>query len=217
MARKTKEDTEQTYTALLDAAAQMFFDKGVAQTTLNDIATAAGMTRGAIYWHFKDKGALLQALFEQAKLPMEAMLAELTQCTESNPIGMLRYLCVQALITLAQSPQQQRIYSIMFHKCENVGELAAVMEHEREFRDVCQGRFEIMMQHAVDQGQLPADTDVFLSLQTMHNFMMGTMREWLFAPDSYALDQAAPAMVDMLIAGLRASPPRVSPSLAKTA
>ena len=209
MARRTKEDTEQTYAALLEAAAQVFFDKGVAQTTLNDIAAAAGLTRGAIYWHFKDKGALLQALFEQAKLPMEAMLAELSLCTEADPIDVLRHMCVQALTTLAQSPQQQRIFGIMFHKCENVGEVAAVMVHELACRDECMGRFKNILQQAVDQGQLPANTDVFLSLQTIHNFMMGTMREWLLAPQSYALDKAAPAMVDVLMTGLRANPPRV--------
>ena len=62
MVRKTKEDTEQTYTALLDAAERVFKDKGVAAATLNDIAGAAGMTRGAIYWHFKDKEELFDAL-----------------------------------------------------------------------------------------------------------------------------------------------------------
>ena len=48
MARKNKEDTEHTYALLLDAAESVFTQKGVAATTLNDIAVAAGMTRGAI-------------------------------------------------------------------------------------------------------------------------------------------------------------------------
>ena len=213
MARKTKEDTELTYSALLDAAGQVFFDKGVARTTLTDIATAAGLTRGAIYWHFKDKAALLQALFEQGKLPMEAMLAELSLCTDADPVGALRTMCVQALTTLAQSPRQQRILSIMFHKCENIGEVAAVMVQELACRDECLNRFKGVLQQAIDQGQLPADTDVHLSVQTLHNFMMGSMREWLFAPGSYDLAQVAPAMVDMLMAGLRTHPPRVRSAL----
>ena len=127
MARKTKEDAERTYVALLDAAEQLFFDKGVARTTLADIAAAAGMTRGAIYWHFKDKSAVLQALFEQAMLPMEAMLAELDICSEVDPLGALRQINIQSLVTLAQSPKQQRVFSIMFHKCENLGEVMGVM------------------------------------------------------------------------------------------
>ena len=124
MARKTKEETENTYAALLEAAEQMFFDKGVAHTTLADIASAAGMTRGAIYWHFKDKGALLHALFEQATLPMENMLTEATTHTATDPLGALHRMCAQSLATLAGSPRQQRIFNIMFHKCEKMGEVA---------------------------------------------------------------------------------------------
>ena len=212
MARKTKEDAEHTYAALLEAAEKMFFDKGVAHTTLADIANAAGMTRGAIYWHFKDKGALLQALFEQATLPMENMLAEVTMHTAADPLGALRHMCVQALTTLAGSKRQQRVFTILFHKCENVGEVADVLEHELECRDECMAKFESILQQAIAQGQLPADTDVSLSLHTLHNFTMGTMREWLLEPTSYPLASAAPAMVDMLIAGLRTCPPRVKPA-----
>ena len=213
MVRKTKEDTELTHAALLEAAGQVFFDKGVAQTTLNDIAVAAGMTRGAIYWHFKDKAALLQALFGQAMLPMEAMLAELDVCSEADPLGALRQMCIQSLTTLAQSQQQQRIFSIMFHKCENIGEAAAVIaENEQACGDECQVRIERILQKAVAMGQLPPDTDVFLSQQVMKNFTLGTMSEWLLGPHLYALDAKAPAMVDMLMARLKACPPRVSPA-----
>ena len=70
MVRKTRIETESTYAALLDAAERVFKDKGVAAATLNDIASAAGMTRGAIYWHFKDKAELVHAMCERATLPM---------------------------------------------------------------------------------------------------------------------------------------------------
>ena len=65
MARKTKEEAEQTYHALLDAATTLFIRQGVARTTLNDIAQAVGMTRGAVYWHFDNKDAVIKALWER--------------------------------------------------------------------------------------------------------------------------------------------------------
>ncbi|MBY0410356.1 MAG: TetR family transcriptional regulator, partial [Burkholderiaceae bacterium] len=55
MARRTKEDANATRTRLIDAAESVFLQKGVSRASLNDIARAAGTTRGAIYWHFKDK------------------------------------------------------------------------------------------------------------------------------------------------------------------
>ena len=64
MARKTKEDTQKTYEALLEAAQRIFIKQGIANTTLNHIAEEAGMTRGALYWHFENKDALILALWE---------------------------------------------------------------------------------------------------------------------------------------------------------
>ncbi len=65
MARKTKEDAQKTYQALLKAAQQIFIEQGIAKTTLNHIAKEAGMTRGALYWHFENKDALILALWEE--------------------------------------------------------------------------------------------------------------------------------------------------------
>lgn len=64
MARKTKEEAERTYHLLLDAAIDEFIERGVAHTTLLQIATRAGLTRGAIYWHFKNKEELIMALWQ---------------------------------------------------------------------------------------------------------------------------------------------------------
>lgn len=65
MARKTKEESEKTYHSLLDAATTLFARQGVAKTTLNEIAKSAGMTRGAVYWHFPNKDAVIMALWKR--------------------------------------------------------------------------------------------------------------------------------------------------------
>lgn len=51
MARKTKEDALRTRQLLIESAIQQFAQRGVTNTTLTDIADAAGVTRGAVYWH----------------------------------------------------------------------------------------------------------------------------------------------------------------------
>jgi TetR/AcrR family acrAB operon transcriptional repressor len=217
MARKTKDDAQLTCAALLDAAERVFYDHGVAGTTLNDIASAAGMTRGAIYWHFKDKADLLQALFSRAMLPMEAMLNELEQTTDLQPLQALRNMCIQALSNLAHSPAQQRVFSIMFLKCEQVGQVATILEVKHAKKEECLAQMVTVLHRAVSVGQLPADTDVVLAQQVINNFMAGTMREWLFVPEAYALDLCAPAMVDLLLAGLQACPPRLAASAPQVA
>ena len=64
MARRTKEDALATRDALLDAAERVFGRRGVARTSLAQIAEEAGLTRGAVYWHFKDKADLFTAMMD---------------------------------------------------------------------------------------------------------------------------------------------------------
>src|SRR5690606_16330307 len=67
VARKTKEEAEITRERLLDAAAQVFCHRGVTSASLDDIAKTAGVTRGALYWHFRNKTDLMEALWERTK------------------------------------------------------------------------------------------------------------------------------------------------------
>ena len=208
MARKTKEDTEQTYSALLDAAEIVFKEIGVATSTLNDIAKMAGMTRGAIYWHFKDKSQLVHAMCERATLPMEAMFNEITAVGGNDPLGSIHRLTAHALRQLASSAQQQTVFDILFHKCEKTGEMALMFEREQASRDECHSKIETLLRQAVKIGQLPVDTHTALAMQALHSFMIGVMHEWLLNPNAYDLAKHADALVGTIIAGLRVAPPR---------
>ena len=64
MARKTKEDAQATRESVLIAALGLFSEKGYSRTTFADIAKKIGMTRGAVYWHFDNKPALLAAMID---------------------------------------------------------------------------------------------------------------------------------------------------------
>ncbi|MGE7812031.1 TetR family transcriptional regulator [Pseudomonas sivasensis] len=79
MVRRTKEEAQETRSQILQAAEQAFYDRGVARTTLADIAALAGVTRGAIYWHFSNKSDLLQALLDTLHEPLD----ELARASES--------------------------------------------------------------------------------------------------------------------------------------
>ena len=94
MARRTKTEAAATREALLDAAEHAFRERGVARTSLAEVAAAAGMTRGAVYWHFRDKADLFEALCERVQLPMEAMHASAGAIRQKDPLGALRMLAV---------------------------------------------------------------------------------------------------------------------------
>ncbi len=210
MARKTKEEAQETRERLLDAAETIFRERGVTRTSLAEVATAAGMTRGAVYWHFKDKADLFQAMCDRATMPMDAMFERAGDPAQADPLATLRELSVGALQSLAADARAQRVFEIIFHKTERVDELAGTETSCADARQQCLGQIEAIVQRCADSGQLPADTDAALATLGLHALMVGIMHEWVIDPTAYDLHAAAPALIDLYLAGLREHPPRLT-------
>jgi AcrR family transcriptional regulator len=67
---------------LLTAALQVFADRGYRQAGVDEIAAAAGYSKGALYWHFAGKEELLQALIDER---IDAPMREMVALLESAP------------------------------------------------------------------------------------------------------------------------------------
>jgi TetR/AcrR family acrAB operon transcriptional repressor len=208
MVRKTKGQAAITREQLLDAAERVFSDRGVANTSLTEVAAAAGVTRGAVYWHFKDKADLFGAMCERATLPLDAMLVEAGGKAHDDPLGVVRALAVSALTQLATDPRAQAVFEVIFHKTELTGELAEIAGRQERDRCDCLSNVENILDQAVTRGQLPADTDTALATRLLHAYVSGIMRQWVSDKDAYDLAARAPSLVDTIVAGLAANPPR---------
>ena len=139
MVRKTKEEALATRERLLDAAQRLFREQGVTRTSLAEVATAAGMTRGAVYWHFKDKADLFRAMCDRATLPLDAHFDQAVQGASADPLGTLRSLSIGALLQLANDARAQHVFEIVFHKSELVDELAGLAtSHKQRLQELHQ-------------------------------------------------------------------------------
>ena len=119
MARKTKEDAELTYHSLLDAATALFIRQGIARTTLNNIALEAGMTRGAIYWHFDNKDAVIQALWERNTSTLHtSFINELGNLDVNDPAGHFRRTINNLLQTVVEQPEIGAVIRIVMLSVE---------------------------------------------------------------------------------------------------
>lgn len=139
MVRRTKADALVTRNSLLDAAEHLFQAHGVSRTSLNDIAVAAGTTRGAIYWHFKDKADLFNAMMERVTMPLEGALACAAGKAEAatNPLLSLRDSMMNALRQTATDDQTRRVFEVATHKVEYVSEMQAVRDRHLQVRNQC--------------------------------------------------------------------------------
>src|SRR5437660_1667015 len=122
--RRTKEDSEQTRRRILDAARRVFARQGVTRTTLEQIAHAAGVTRGAIYWHFADKTELFYAMREEVSLPMiDRTGFAWSPADTADPLGSIERFLRDVIEMLRTEATTRQTFQIMGFKCEYVGEL----------------------------------------------------------------------------------------------
>lgn len=206
MARSTKEEALETRNRILDAAENVFHAQGVVQTSLAEVAQAANVTRGAIYWHFKNKSDLFDAMCERVRLPMESMVEAGAEDVEPDPLGKLRDTCLFVLHEAVRNPHSRKVFDIIFHKCEFVDESDPIVIRQRECHLQGMENIERILRNAIARKQLPADLDVRLAGVTLHAAVDGLLNNWLFAPDSFNLDGNAERLIDACFDTLRYAP-----------
>ena len=132
MVRKTKEDAELTRQRIIDAARAVFLTRGVSRTTLEHIAAEADVTRGAVYWHFKNKTEIFYAIRDRVFLPlidrMDDTLATASQTNDIDALTQIENSLCDTINELNENIEMRQIYEIMMIKCEYVDEFATVLQ-----------------------------------------------------------------------------------------
>lgn len=206
MVRRTKEEAQETRNRILDAAEAVFHARGVARPSLADIAEAAGVTHGAIYWHFKNKSDVFAAMCDRVHLPIETLCEPEHIERQEDPLGGVRDICVFVMRQTVRNAQWRRVYEIIFHKCEMVQENGAIFERQRQSHEDGNIKIRDHLRLARERGQLPAELDLDAATQLFHASVHGLLAHWLFAPESFDLDASAERLADGIIDMLRLSP-----------
>lgn len=204
MVRKTKEEAQETRNAILDAAERVFQEHGVSRTSLAEIAVAAGVTRGAIYWHFRNKADLFDAMIERVFDPLEAKLAEVMDRDRADPLDNLRDLSVYFLEQVAREPRYGRILEISWHKCEYVGDMATSRDNHLECGNRYLNIIEGALKEAIERGTLSARLDPRRAAVGVMAVVDGLVVNWTLDSTLFPLAETGAAAVDTYLAGLRA-------------
>ena len=204
MARRTKAEALATRNRILDAAERVFSRRGATRPSLDDIAAAAGVTRGAIYWHFRNKADLFAAMLARVTLPMEEMVGRSGDDALTDPLGYIRRCMVTVLRKTTDDAQTRRVFEIVCHKCEYVDEMARVRDRYVEMRADCLGEIERGVRNAIRRGLLPAGVHARSAAVGLHALVDGLISNWLLDPKYFPLAREAERMVDQYLAGLGA-------------
>jgi TetR/AcrR family acrAB operon transcriptional repressor len=203
MARRTKEEAAATKDSILDAAEQLFVEQGVSRTTLQHIATAAGVTRGAIYWHFEDKAALFNAMMERVILPLEAARELLDRCDAADPLRDLREYMLVSLRVTVEDERARRVFEIATLKVEFVEEMGPVRERRRKSLEAWMTRAEGRIRLAIKRGEVKPEVSPRAAAIGMWVLIDGLIRNWLFNPAEFDLLDVGTQVIDAHLDGLR--------------
>ncbi len=140
--RRTPQEAEQTRKALLTSALDVFSDRGVVAASLKDIAARAGVTHGALYWHFKNREALLDALFQWVSLPLDRHYLEQRQASRQQALRALEAYLLGLLREIASNATTRRLYRLLFAGMAtgtDSGDAVAALVGQQRQRTLAQG------------------------------------------------------------------------------
>ncbi len=203
MVRKTKEEAEQTREDILEAAAIVFSEKGVARASLDEIAREAGVTRGAIYWHFKNKADIFRALHDQLHTPFMDMIIEELEKDHPRPLEQLEGICVEGLKDLVTNEQKRRILKIMFLKCDFSGEMEAILEETNKQKKSKADVLSRYFKYAQSKGHLSKDADPQVLTLALFCYLTGIVQEIVRCPNLLDLENNAATMMRLFFAGIQ--------------
>ncbi len=199
MARKTKEDTQATREGILDAAEACFHEHGVARTTLEMIGARAGYTRGAVYWHFKNKGEVLTAIVERVHLPFMQELERTSTDQRDTPVHDLRAVMIHSFIELSEDERLRKTMEIMLRSDASADTRVLTELQQSGFRDALD-RMERALRRAQDLGQLRDGADPKIAARMLHATVLGVLHGAMVEPDLMDLKRDGMLALDMTLA-----------------
>lgn len=200
--KRTKEEAAVTRATLLKAGLSVFSAKGYAASTLDDVAKAAKVTRGAIYWHFKSKADLYNTLVQEFSARGAAVVQQAV-AEGGTLIDILRRVFIRQCALIEEDKEARSVMELALFKTGLDPELQAGRKKQVEAGNSLLEGITQAMQQGVAQGILRHDIDPADMARAFIAFENGAIQLWLVSPKSFSLKASAESFVDVLIAGLQ--------------
>jgi TetR/AcrR family transcriptional regulator, acrAB operon repressor len=177
--RRTKEEAEQTRRRIMAAGLKTFHKKGIARTALEQVAAAAGVTRGAIYWHFADKRALMNAIREDVALPLLDYSDVLLREEGTGPFERVERFLLAFIEPLERDARTRMTLEVLSYKCEYVEDMARELKVYRKRHDSLRELLTQVYAEARRQGTLRPGLQPGIAAAETVVFLVGLLRLWL--------------------------------------
>jgi TetR/AcrR family acrAB operon transcriptional repressor len=205
--RRTKEEAAATRAQILDAALRVFSRKGYSGTTLEDVAAEAGVTRGAVYWHFKGKADLYTALLQERTAKLGGLYEEALSPgggRSRSPLASLERLLIRSLEYLQEDPAYRAVMELSWFKTELSPELAAGFQQKIASTRRLVDMLAELIRAGIAAGEIAPTIDPHASALAAVSLLTGAMGMYLMDPAMLGSKATIKRVVQTFIRGLRA-------------
>jgi len=129
--RRTKTEADKTRHNLVSSAWRIFSQKGYAETRLSDIAKDAGVTRGAIYWHFGNKENLLISLFKERADSYFMIIADVLE-RNLNPLEKIKTILVNVIKKMESDDQFRAEEILALRRADDQGKFQQIHDYIKQ-------------------------------------------------------------------------------------
>lgn len=202
MARKIKEEANQTKEKILMAALDLFYQKGYGKTSLNDISNSLKMTKGAIYWHFKNKEDLFYSLIEWIWQEVERSMYLKFENVETTDD--LKELMIDYVKIVLSNENLRKGYCIFLSRSEWMNELKGISSYIiKKFEEYINFMVKALKK-LQDKGEINHDINVFLTAKGILSSIDGIIISSLFLDNFTDTQDQVENLLNIFLKGLNA-------------
>ncbi len=192
--RKTKEEAEKTRDNILKSALKVFLKNGYSKTSLAGIAENAGYTRGAVYWHFKDKSEILEKLILKFH---GRFFSEQNNILESSldPLQKIKEMININLPLLYNNKEFRDFIELTWFKTEidqHEGLLQGKIAITKTFNDSILNLFK----EASNEGAIKKEVDPEIAALSVTSIINGIYRGYFIIPDKLQNEKTGRTIID---------------------
>jgi TetR/AcrR family acrAB operon transcriptional repressor len=207
--RRTKEEAARTRKAIIDSAEKLFIEKGYEATSLQDIASSAGLTRGAVHWHFQNKQGILTAIRERIELPLEKLAELLAKNELSDPLGALADTISYILHEFQSDTRLKKLTKLLLkYELSRTDEQVSGLSMEQKARLIVTE----VLTRANREGSLPENWKPETGALAFVGLVSGLITEWVREDTDFKLVPDAENVVRAFLAAWGAKLPTITES-----
>lgn len=202
MARRTKEEAEQTRNEILRSALDIFCEKGYSHTTFDEIAKSINLTKGAVYWHFRNKPDLIAALIREVFNRTNNII--LQQVPEIKSVDDLKRRCVINATLVRDEPYYRKFLFFIFYQMEwSEAILGTICKSVKDIDEYPLQEIKQTLTFSQKNGEISPEIDIETTAQILCSLWLGLLGNFITGKCTLDFPTLVEQSFDLITNGLK--------------